>query len=105
MRVKVWVAGLPTSLFAVMSITVDETPVAVPARKAVPLPWSVKVTPFGRAPASDRPAVGLPVVVTVKLPGIPTVKVAVLGEVIAGGVCTTRENEVECTALCRSQSP
>ena len=30
----------------------------VPARVAVPLPLSVKVTPLGRAPVSARAAVG-----------------------------------------------
>ena len=40
----------------------------VPARVAVPLPLSTKVTPAGRRPVSLRAAVGKPVVVTVKVP-------------------------------------
>ncbi|HEV3281997.1 MAG TPA: hypothetical protein VG032_10380, partial [Acidimicrobiales bacterium] len=55
-RVKVWVAGLPTPLLALMVMTEEETPPAVPARVAVPLPLSTKVTPLGSAPDSDRAA-------------------------------------------------
>ena len=50
LRVKVWVAGLPTPLLAEMVMTEEETPAAVPDRVAVPLPLSVKLTPPGRAP-------------------------------------------------------
>src|SRR5262249_3840319 len=53
----------------------------------VPLPLSVKVTPAGSVVGSIKSVVfaGNPgVVVTVKLPGRPTVKVAVLGLVIVG---------------------
>ena len=45
---------------------------------AVPSPLSVKVTPEGRAPDSDRAAVGRPVV-TVKVPALPSVKVVDAG--------------------------
>ena len=60
----------------------------VPARVAVPSPLSTKVTPVGRAPDSARPAVGLPVDVTVKVPAEPSVKVVLLAEVIAGAAST-----------------
>ena len=56
----------------------------VPLRLAVPLPLSVKVTPPGRAPLSLSAGVGKPLVVTVKLPAVPTVKVVVLALVIVG---------------------
>ena len=51
---------------------------------AVPSRLSAKVTPEGRVPVSLIDAVGLPVVVTVKVPAEPAVKVAVLTLVIAG---------------------
>ena len=43
----------------------------VPARVAVPLPLSTKVTPRAVRPVSVRAAVGKPVVVTVKVPACP----------------------------------
>ena len=43
---------------------------------------SLNVTPFGRAPVSVKEGVGTPVVVTVNVPGVPTIKVALLGLVI-----------------------
>ena len=58
----------------------------VPARVAVPSPLSVKVTPAGRVPVSDRVAVGNEApVVTVKVPAVPAVKVAAAALVMAGG--------------------
>ena len=59
----------------------------VPARVAVPLPLSVNVTPVGNVPLSVSVAGGVkPVVVTVNVPGVPTVKVVLLGLVMAGKV-------------------
>ena len=46
---------------------------------------STKVTPRGKVPASLINGVGKPVAVTVKVPAVPTVKVAVPALVIAGG--------------------
>jgi hypothetical protein len=64
-------------------------PVAgVPARVAVPSPLSVSVTPDGSVPDSVMTAVGLPVVVTVDVPGVPSVKVAEAALVIAGACAT-----------------
>src|SRR5438270_713291 len=50
-------------------------PTGAPARVAVPLPWSTKLTPAGRGPVSTREGTGTPVAVTRKVPAIPTVKV------------------------------
>ena len=66
-------------------------PVAgVPEMVAVPLPLSLKVTGFGNDPESLRVGVGEPVVVTVKVPAVPTVKVVLLALVIASGGFTVR---------------
>ncbi len=91
-RLKAWLAGLPAPA-AVMVIRYEglDPAAGVPARVAVPFPLSVKVTPFGSGPDSDRAAVRLPVVVTVKVPAVPWVKVVVAGEVMAAGVLTVRE--------------
>ena len=59
----------------------------VPARVAVPLLLFVKVTPLGSAPVSLITMVafvGKPVVVTEKVPAVPTVKVVLSALVIAG---------------------
>jgi hypothetical protein len=45
------------------------------------------VTPLGSAPVSVSVGVGDPVVVTVKLPAVPTVNVVLLALVIAGATC------------------
>ena len=58
----------------------------VPLSVAVPFPLFVKVTPLGSAPDSVRDGVGDPVVVTVKLPAVPTVNVVLLALVIVGAV-------------------
>ena len=58
----------------------------MPARVAVPLPLSTKVTPLGSVPTSERAAFGIPVVVTEKDPAEPTLKVVALAEVIEGAV-------------------
>ena len=51
---------------------------------AVPLPLSLKVTGLGNDPDSLRLGVGDPVVVTEKVPAVPTVKVVLLALVIDG---------------------
>ena len=58
----------------------------------------VNVTPVGSAPDSDTVGDGNPVVVTVKLPGVPTVNVVVVALVIAGGVFTATVKL--CVAFC-----
>jgi hypothetical protein len=73
-------------LFAVIVKTyVPPLPEAgVPLSVAVPFPLFTNVTPLGSVPVSDSVGAGDPVVVTVKLPAVPTVKVVVLALVIAG---------------------
>src|SRR5712692_6732653 len=82
-RVKLWVALVPTPLLAVKVIGyVPPVPAA-----GVPLSTPVlplKVTPLGRAPVSLKSGAGLPVAVTVKLPAVPTVKAVLLALVMAG---------------------
>ena len=56
----------------------------VPDRVAVPLPLSVKVTPFGKVPLSESATVPSPLACTVKLPIWPTVKVVEEPEVMVG---------------------
>ncbi len=56
----------------------------VPLIVAVPSPLSVNDIPEGRVPDFVIVAGGSPVVVTVKLPAVPTLKVAVAGLVNAG---------------------
>ena len=48
----------------------------------MPSPLSTKVTPLGNVPLSLKLEVGVPVVVTVKLPDVPTVNVVLLALVI-----------------------
>ena len=61
----------------------------MPDNLAVPSWLSTKVTPLGRAPVSDSVAVGWPWVVTVKVPALPVVKVALAPEVMDGAVPPT----------------
>ena len=58
--------------------------VGVPDRRAVPLPWSTKVSPAGRVPVSVMAGVGEPVVVTAKAPAVPRVKSAAAALVMVG---------------------
>ena len=85
-RVKDWVALGAMPLFAVIVKGYDPTvPTAgVPLNVAVPLPLSTNVTPAGNTPASFNAALGLPVVVTVKVPAMPTANVAFAALVIVG---------------------
>ena len=67
----------------------------VPAIVAVPSPLLTKVTPLGRAPVLVREAIGLPVVSTLKLPGMLTENVALAGLMKAGALFTTKTNVCE----------
>jgi hypothetical protein len=91
-RVKVWLAGVPTPLLAVrMRAYVPLVPEAgVPLRVAVPFPLFTNVTPLGSVPASVKDGLGVPVAATVKLPAAPAENVVLLGEVIAGAWSTVR---------------
>jgi hypothetical protein len=51
---------------------------------------ALNVTPAGNVPDSLRVAAGYPLAVTVKLPALPTVNVALLALVIAGAWLTVR---------------
>ena len=64
----------------------------MPENVAVPLPLSIKVTPGGSKPLWVTLASGVPVVVTVKDPAVPTVKVAEAPLVKAGASVTPSEN-------------
>ena len=85
------VASGVTPLLAEM-VNKYEPPVAaagVPLNVAVPSPWFVKETPDGRLPLSAIVAtVGLPLVVIVNVPALPTMNVAALALVIAGAWLT-----------------
>ena len=63
----------------------------------MPFPLSVKVKPAGNAPASEIAAAGYPLLVTVKLPALPTVKVVEAALVMAGASSTV--TVVETVAL------
>jgi hypothetical protein len=87
-RVKLWVAAVPTPLLAVNVMgNVPAEPEAVPLRVPVPFPLSLNVTPAGRVPDSVSDGAGAPVVVTVKLPALPTVNVALFALMIVGELC------------------
>ena len=88
--VKDWVASGLTPFAAVMVSPRTPPPPAagVPASVAVPSPLSTKVMPDGNEPTLVRLGTGKPLVVTMKLPGLPTVKVAWSAPVIAGGWST-----------------
>ena len=55
----------------------------VPLSVAVPFPLLTNVTPLGNVPVAVRDGVGAPVVVIVKLPGVPTANVVLVPLVIA----------------------
>jgi len=68
-----------------VKIYVPPLPAAgVPLSVPVPFPLFTKVTPLGSAPVSVKVGDGDPVVVTAKLPAVPTVNVVLLALVIAG---------------------
>jgi hypothetical protein len=58
----------------------------VPLNVPVPLPLSTKATPLGSAPVSVKAGVGKPVVVTEKVPAVPTINVVPLALEITGPV-------------------
>ena len=90
--VKLWVAAGLTPFVAVIVNGYGplEPAAGVPASVAVPSPLSLNVTPRGSAPFSDKPGVGTPLVVTVKVPAWPTVKVVPAGLVTLGAWLTVR---------------
>src|SRR5579862_9090533 len=81
--VKVWLAWVPTPLDA-LKVTVYVPPVPAPG---VPLNTPVvvlKLSPEGSVPVSLNVSPGKPLAVTVKLPAVPAVNVALLALVMAG---------------------
>jgi hypothetical protein len=83
------VAFDPMPLLAVMVMGLTDAPAGIPLIVAVPFPLSTKVTGLGSVPlVTLRLGIGLPVVVTVKLPFTPTVKDALLALVMTGGAVT-----------------
>src|SRR5579859_7330585 len=83
-KVKFWLAGVPTPLVAVMVMGKEPVVLVVPERVAVPLPLSTNVIPVGSAPDSARAAVGIAVVVTEKVPEVPATNEVVLALVMVG---------------------
>lgn len=85
-RVKAWVAGVPTPLLAVnVREYVPAVPDAgIPLRVPEPFPLSVKVTPAGSFPVSAKDGAGKPVVKTVNDADMPAIKVVLLGLVMEG---------------------
>src|SRR5579863_8548440 len=71
----------------------------MPESVPVPLPLSTNVTPVGSEPVLLRLAVGLAVVVTVKLPAEPTVNVELPALVIAGAASTVTESVFDAAAV------
>ena len=86
--VKDCVAFVPMPLLAVMVMVVTDAPAGVPLIVAVPFPLSTNVIGLGSEPVKESAGVGLPVVVTLKLPFTPTVNVVLLALVITGAACT-----------------
>src|SRR5512142_779611 len=83
--VKLCVAFGATPLFAVIVIGNTPFAVGVPASVAVPSLLLVNVTPPGNAPVSlisIAAPLGNPLVVTVNVPAVPTLNVALLALVI-----------------------
>jgi hypothetical protein len=72
----------------------------------VPLPLSVSVTPVGSAPVLLISGAGEPVVVTVNVPALLSVNVALFALVIAGAAIGTQdENLNEPTRVCQLNVP
>ena len=69
---------------SVMEYALPAPAAGVPDNVAVPFPLSLKVTPLGSAPVSVSDGVGVPVVVTVNVPAVPTANVVLLALVITG---------------------
>ncbi len=65
----------------------------------MPFPLSTNVTPLGSVPVLVNAGVGDPVVVTVKLPAVPTANVVVFALVIAGAWKLDFQRETLCCRL------
>ena len=89
-RVKDWVASGVTPLEASMVKRVDALLGRGAGQGGRAVPVVGEGHPGGQAPVSDRDGVGVPVVVTVKDPALPSVKVALSPEVMVGAPSTVR---------------
>ena len=91
-RTKGWVAAGSTPFVAVIvnGYVPPETGPGIPVIVAVPFLLSVNVTLDGSAPVSDNVELGTPLVVTVKVPAWPAVKVVPAALVIPGAWLTVR---------------
>jgi len=58
----------------------------VPLSVAVPFPLFTNVTPLGSVPVFVSDGFGVPVVVTVKLPAVPTANVVLVALVMLGAI-------------------
>ncbi len=77
--------GTPLAAVKVNAYAPAVPAAGVPLSVPVPSPLSTNVTPAGSAaPVRVIAATGKPVVVTVNVPGVPTVKLVVFALVIAG---------------------
>jgi hypothetical protein len=96
--VKLCVASAPAPLCAVnvMGYAAPVPASGIPANTPVA---GVKVTPLGSVPDSLSVGAGVPVAITVKVPAMPTVKVALIALVIVGDCApvTVRVAEFELT--------
>ena len=81
--------GVTPLLAVIVTVYVPAAPDGVPPSVPLPFPLSLNVTPLGSVPVSVRDGVGVPVVVTVKLPAVPTVNVVLVALVITGAKFTT----------------
>ena len=82
---KVWTATETSLPATIVNRYTPALPAAgVPDSVAVPSPLSSNSTPAGRLPPTDSSGVGIPLAMTVKLPGCPVLNVALAGLVIAG---------------------
>ena len=90
MSVKLWLV-VPAALVAVIVSGYTPFVLAAPVNVAVPLPLSTNVTPVGSVPALLSAAAGDPLVVTLKVPVLAAVNVAVAALVMVGAWRTTSE--------------
>jgi hypothetical protein len=86
-------------LEAVTTVLNEPAAAGVPARVAVPSPLSVKVRPAGSVPVRLNEGFGVPVASTVKEPGAPLWKVAMVGLVNAGTVPALTSSVNNCWTL------
>ena len=99
-KVNVWMVGSKPLSAVIVRVYVPSSPeIGVPLKVAVPSPLSTKVTLPGNEGALVAvmvDTVGTPLVVTVNVPKLPTLKAVLSGLVIAGDTFTV--NVKDCIA-------